>query len=163
MLTRFTTPIMSEYLGAKPIMALWFFLQGISVMMLFWTHDLWVFYLFAAIFGIGYGGESGGFPILNRKYFGHAPVGSTHGTQMLGAGFGMALGGWIGGPIFDITGGYEIVLVISVAASVAGALSIVFLESTSKLLIPDWNEDQSQTNASETPAINLILPSSGND
>lgn len=162
-LTRFTTPIMSEYLGAKPVMALWFFLQGISVIMLFWTHDLWVFYLFAVIFGIGYGGESGGFPILNRKYFGHAPIGSTHGTQMLGAGFGMALGGWIGGPIFDITGGYEIVLVISVAASVAGALSIVLLESTSKLLIPDWDEGQSQTNASEAPAINLILPSSGND
>ena len=161
--TRFTTPIVSEYIGAKPIMALWFFLQGASVIMLFWTHDLWVFYLFAVIFGIGYGGESGGFPILNRKYYGHAPIGSTHGTQMLGAGFGMALGGWIGGPIFDMTGSYDIVLTISVVTSLAGAVSIVLLEPTTRLLIPDWNEGEGQLDASDSSAINLVLPSSGND
>ncbi len=48
-------------------------------------------------FGIGYSGEAGGFPILNRRYYGYAPVGSAHGMQMLGAGLGMVLGGWIGG------------------------------------------------------------------
>ena len=97
-----------------------FLLQGATVIMLFWTHDLWLFYLFAVLFGIGFGGESGGFPILNRRYYGYAPTGSALGAQMLGAGLGMALGGWIGGVIFDIMGNYNVALMVSVAASLGG-------------------------------------------
>ena len=57
---------------------------------------------------------------------------------MLGAGIGMALGGWIGGPIYDILGSYNWALAISVVASFGGAISIVVLENTSRLLIPEW-------------------------
>ena len=124
-------------------MAIFFFLQGIPVIMLFWTHEQWTFYLFAFVFGIGYGGETGGFPILNSRYFGHAPQGSPYGFQMLGAGLGMALGGWIGGVIFDVTGGYNLALLISIFASLAGMASIIFLEPTNDLLIPDWELEPS--------------------
>ncbi len=137
-LTRLATPVLSDILGPRLVMSVAYVLQGVTVIILFWTHDVWMFYLFAVAFGVGYGGESGGFPILNRKYFGQAPMGSPHGVQMLGAGLGMALGGWIGGVIFDVTGGYDLALWISVGASVAGALSIVLLERTDRLLIPDW-------------------------
>ena len=140
-LGRLVTPILSDNVGTKPTMTVAYVMQGVMVVMLFWTQDLWQFYVFAIAFGIGYGGEAGGFPILNRKYFGHAPVGSAYGFQMLGAGLGMALGGWIGGVIFDILGGYEVALIISIMASLAGAVSIVMLEPTRRLLIPDWEDD----------------------
>ena len=127
-----------------------------------WNHDgevnWWeylipfVFILFAITFGIGYGGETGGFPILNRKYFGHAPMGRAHGFQMLGAGIGMALGGWVGGPIYDISGSYNWALAISVVASLGGAISIVLLESTSKLLIPDWKKAEKSFLETKTEA-----------
>ena len=52
----------------------------------------------------------------------------------------MALGGWIGGIIFDTTGSYNIALILSVAASLGGMLSIALLESPNKLLIPDWEK-----------------------
>ena len=97
-----------------------------------------MFYLFALVFGIGYGGESGGFPILNRRYYGHAPQGSPYGFQMLGAGLGMAVGGWIGGVIFNITGGYGWAFMISIVASLAGMVSIMLLEPANELIIPDW-------------------------
>ena len=142
-ITRMTTPMLCERYGPKPVMALMYVAQALPVLMLFWTHDVWSFYLFAVIFGIGYGGEAGGFPILNRTYYGHAPVGSAFGVQMLGASLGMALGGWLGGPIFDITGSYDVALWLSVAASMAGAVSILALESTRRLLIPDWNAETS--------------------
>ncbi len=140
-ITRLATPVLCDTLGPKTVMTVAYVIQGVTVIMLFWTHDVWLFYLFAAAFGIGYGGEAGGFPMLNRRYYGYAPVGSAHGVQMLGAGLGMALGGWIGGVIFDMTGGYDLALIISVIASVAGAASIVLLERTDKLLIPDWETD----------------------
>ena len=122
--------------GPKAVLTVAYLIQGLTVIMLFWTHDVWLFFAFAAAFGIGYGGEAGGFPILNRRYYGFAPVGSAHGFQMLGAGLGMALGGWIGGVIFDMMGNYDLALIISVVASVAGAVSILLLEPTNRLLIP---------------------------
>ena len=139
--TRLATPVLSDYIGPKTVMAVAYVLQGIPVIMLFWTHDVWLFYVFAAVFGIGYGGEAGGFPILNRRYYGQAPVGSAHGFQMLGAGLGMAVGGWIGGIIYDFTGAYDLALMISVVASIMGAVSIVLLERTDRLLIPDWETE----------------------
>ena len=139
--TRLATPVLSDYIGPKTVMAVAYVLQGIPVVMLFWTHDVWLFYVFAAVFGIGYGGEAGGFPILNRRYYGQAPVGSAHGFQMLGAGLGMAVGGWIGGIVYDFTGTYNIALVISVIASIMGAVSIVLLERTDRMLIPDWETE----------------------
>ena len=83
--SRLFVPVLAEKIGVRTIMAIFFFLQGVTVIMLFWTHEQWMFYLFALVFGIGYGGESGGFPILNRRYYGHAPQGSPYGFQMLGA------------------------------------------------------------------------------
>ncbi len=147
-LTRILVPIMCDTIGTRTIMFVFFAAQGILVVMLFWTHDLWMFYVFAVTFGIGYGGETGGFPILNRRYYGHAPTGSPYGVQMLGAGLGMALGGWIGGPIFDIFGSYDVALWISIATSLAGALNILVLEPTDKLLIPDWEAEEAAQGAS---------------
>ena len=136
--TRLVTPMLCEKLGVRLVMTIFYILQGAPVLILFFTDIPFVFILFAVTFGIGYGGETGGFPILNRKYFGHAPMGRAHGFQMLGAGIGMALGGWIGGPIYDILGSYNWALAISVVASFGGAISIVVLENTSRLLIPEW-------------------------
>ena len=141
-ITRLATPVMCDKYGPKMVMAFAYLIQGLTVIMLFWTHDVWLFFVFAAAFGIGYGGEAGGFPILNRKYYGFAPVGSVHGFQMFGAGLGMALGGWIGGVIFDMMGSYDMALIISIVASVAGAVSILLLEPTNRLLIPDWEKEQ---------------------
>ena len=138
--TRLTTPMLCERYGVRSVMTLFFILQGAPVLLLFIPEMPGVFYIFAVTFGIGYGGETGGFPILNRKYFGHAPMGGAHGFQMLGAGIGMALGGWIGGPIFDIFGSYNWALIASIAASLGGAISIVVLEDTGHLLIPDWQK-----------------------
>ena len=59
--TRLATPVLSDYVGPKTVMTVAYVLQGVPVVMLFWTHDVWLFYVFAAVFGIGYGGEAGGF------------------------------------------------------------------------------------------------------
>ncbi len=150
--TRLATPMLCERFGVRSVMTIFYVLQGLPVLILFFTSIPFVFILFAITFGIGYGGETGGFPILNRKYFGHAPMGRAHGFQMLGAGIGMALGGWVGGPIYDISGSYNWALAISVVASLGGAISIVLLESTSKLLIPDWKKAEKSFLETKTEA-----------
>ena len=137
-LTRFITPIICEKFGVRFVMFFAYILQALPIFILFYTSDLIYIYIFAIVFAIGYGGEAGGFSILNRKYYGFAPMGIPHGFQMLGAGIGMALGGWLGGSMFDLYGNYDYALIISLLASLGGAICIIFLNRPHKLLIPKW-------------------------
>jgi MFS family permease len=136
--SRFATPILADRWGAKGVMALAFFLQGITVALLFWAHEVWQFYVFAALFGIGLGGEMSAFIVINRQYYGIGPVRTVFGFQQFGSSLGMALGGLIGSVIFDAFGSYDIAWLISIAASLGGVVCIFLLEPTSRLLIPDW-------------------------
>ena len=137
--TRFLTPLLSDHKDPKILMAVSYGLQGATVFMLLGADTVWEFYLFAVIFGLGYGGEGSIFPLLNRRYYPDAPVGTAYGWQMFGAGFGMALGGWTGGYLFDLTGTYTLTIIISAAASLGGMVSILRLANPHERLIPDWS------------------------
>ena len=63
-------------------------------------------------------------------------MGGPTGIQFLGGGLGMALGGWIGGMLFDFYGNYDLSLLLSICASTAGMFSILLLKNPSKTLIP---------------------------
>jgi MFS family permease len=153
--SRFFTPILADHFGAKWVMAMAYFSQGIAVALLFWTHDPWQFYLFGALFGIGFGGEMSAFLVINRQYYGMGPVRSIFGFQHLGAGLGMGLGGLIGALIYDTLGSYDVAWIVSIAASLGGAFCILFLQSTARVLIPDWEDslpEEARTSPSPSPA-----------
>ena len=154
---RFTIPVLADRWGAKGVMVLAYFIQGITVALLFWAHDPWQFYLFAAMFGIGLGGEMSAFVVINRQYYGMGPVRTVYGFQNLGAGLGMALGGLIASVIYDLTetessaGSYDLAWYISIAASLVGMAYILLLEPTSRMLIPNWEESLPQEPAQPLP------------
>ncbi|MCH7606376.1 MAG: MFS transporter [Chloroflexi bacterium] len=139
-LSRLLTPVLAEQLGAKKIMATCLFVQGATVLILFWAQDLWAFYLFAALFGLGFGGEWTGYLVINRQYFGNGPMGTCYGWQMTGALLGHAVTAALGGVVIFLTGSYTAILALSVAFSFGGVAVIVMLESTSRVLIPDWEQ-----------------------
>ena len=139
-LTRFLTPVLADSLGARGTMAVMYVLQGLPVLMLFWIHDTWSFYLFAVVFGVGYGGEGSAFPIINRRYYGEGSLGRSFGWQLSGAMLGMATGGWIGGVLFGFYGDYLLTIALSVATSLAGAAVIMSMDQTDRVLILDWEE-----------------------
>jgi MFS family permease len=121
-------------------MGLCFCLQGLPIVLLFWAHEAWHFYLFAVLFGIGLGGEMSAFPIINRQYYGDAPTGTVYGWQALGSGLGMASGSFLGGVLHDLTGAYTLALVCSFVLSMMGTLSILVLPSTAHRQIPEWEK-----------------------
>ncbi len=62
-----------------------------------------------------------GFPIINRHLFGaKAPLSSIYSFQMLGASTGMALGGWLGGILFDLSGAYNWSLLAAIVIGYLG-------------------------------------------
>ena len=140
-ITRFAVPVIADRMGSKPAMAGCFFLQVAPIFLLFFAQDAWHFYLFAVLFGIGFGGEMSAFPIINRQYYGSGPIGTTFGYQMMGAGVGMAAGALMGGQLRDITGNFDATMGLSLALSMVGVISIMLLPTTKRELLPNW-EDQ---------------------
>ncbi|MBF8265926.1 MAG: MFS protein [Dehalococcoidia bacterium] len=114
-LSRFLFSVFTEKLGGRTLLTIALIAQGTPVIILFWAHGPWIFYLFAVVFGLSYGGEMVGFPIINRQLFGaEAPLNSIYSFEMVGASTGMALGGWIGGALFDVTGTYNWAIIASI-------------------------------------------------
>ena len=126
--SRFGFSILTERLGGRAVLAMAVLGQSASVLILLFASEAWMFYLFAVFFGICYGGEMVGFPIINRQLFGEkAPLSSIYAFQTVGAGTGMALGGWLGGALFDATGSYNIAIIVSATVSCAGLLPALCL------------------------------------
>jgi MFS family permease len=105
--SRFASALIAARFGGRILLTLALIGQGAPILILFFASDAWTFYAFALIFGLCYGGEMVGFPIINRQLFGAtAPLSTIYSFQMVGAGTGMALGGWLGGFLFDVSGAY---------------------------------------------------------
>ena len=137
--SRFATPLLADMCGPKWVMSLAYTIQGISVALLFWTQEPWQFYLFAGVFGVGLGGEMSAFLVINRQYYGMGPVRAIFGFQNMGSGIGMAIGGFMGLVIADRYG-FDIAWIISIVASLGGAVCILLLQSTARVLIPNWED-----------------------
>jgi len=120
--SRFSFSLLTERFGGRTILSGAIFGQSLSILLLLFASEVWHFYAFAVFFGICYGGEMVGFPIINRQMFGpRAPLSSIFSFEMIGGSTGMALGGWIGGALFDHSGNYTAAILV---ASAIGFLAI---------------------------------------
>ena len=139
--TRFATPVIADLVGSKGVMGVCFALQTLPILILFVAGDSVALYMvFAVLFGIGMGGEMTAFPIINRQYYADAPTGTAYGWQMMGAGFGMALGPVVAGRLYDVSGAYAWPLWLSFGLSTLAVVAIVFLPNTRRLQLPEWEE-----------------------
>jgi len=120
-ISRFACSVLAERLGGRVVLTMALIGQSTPIFILFFASEAWVFYLFAVIFGLCYGGEMVGFPIINRQLFGvKAPLSSIYSFEMLGASTGMALGGWLGGALFDLSGAYTWSILVSIVIGYLG-------------------------------------------
>ena len=140
-ISRFVTPILAERYGTRRMMAMSLSIQAFTVLILFWANDPWVFYLFAVVFGLGFGGEWTGYLVINRQYYGDGPMGTIYGWQTTGALMGHAVATGLAGLVIYATGSFNIILVLSVGFSTVGVVVIALLDDTTNVLIPDWEGD----------------------
>ena len=136
---RFIVPVLAERFGGKPVMIVALFLQGATVVVLFFANDLWAFYLFGALFGLGFGGEMSAYLVVNRQYFGTGPMATLYGWEIMGAMMGHAIATVMGGLVIFLIG-YLPVFALSMGFSIVGVLVILSLESTKRVLIPNWED-----------------------
>jgi MFS family permease len=148
--SRFITPIVAERIGGKPAMAVALGIQGLTVLVLFGASDPWAFYLFAVLFGTGFGGEMSAYPVVNRQYFGTGPIGTFYGFEMTGAMLGHAVATALAGFVIFVTATFTPVLIMSIGFSLTGVLVVLTLAPSDRVLIPDWEDslpEEAQTSA----------------
>ncbi len=104
---------------------------------LFWllsgTHELWGFYLFAVIFGFGYGGAAILQSPMIAELFGLRWHGRIWGLVLFIAMIGGAIGPLVAGIIFDVSGNYWIALLITAGAGVIGLALALLLKLSGKV------------------------------
>jgi MFS family permease len=64
-------------------------------------------YVVSALFGLFQGGIVPSYAIIVREHFTPQEAGARVGTVLMATLFGMALGGWMSGAVFDLTGSYR--------------------------------------------------------
>ena len=82
-------------------------LQGVALLMFLPSDQLAALYVVSALFGLFQGGIVPSYAIIVREYFSPREAGARVGTVLMATLFGMALGGWMSGAIFDLTGSYK--------------------------------------------------------
>ncbi len=121
----------SDKLGRKAT-----FIMAISVLSaaLIWVQfaqEAWMFYLFAALYGIAHGASFTLAISMLAELFGVGSLGAIYGAVMFVGTIGGAIGPIISGRIFDITGSYQLGFLLSFALSIIAAVLMLFLRPTS--------------------------------
>jgi len=82
-------------------------LQGVALLLFLPFNSLGSLYVVSALFGLFQGGIVPSYAIIVREYFPPREAGARVGTVLMCTLLGMALGGWMTGAIFDLTGSYR--------------------------------------------------------
>ncbi len=82
-------------------------LQGVALLLFLPFDSLASLYIVSALFGLFQGGIVPAYAIIVREYFPAAQAGARIGIVIMCTLLGMALGGWMTGYIFDLTGSYR--------------------------------------------------------
>jgi MFS family permease len=82
-------------------------LQGVALLLFLPFDSLMSLYVIAALFGLFQGGIVPSYAIIVREHFPPAETGARVGLVIMCTLVGMALGGWVSGRIFDLTGSYH--------------------------------------------------------
>jgi MFS family permease len=105
--SRLTFGFICDRIGGLRTLLLGSALQGVSLLLFLPFDGLGSLYLIAALFGLFQGGIVPSYAIIVREYFPESEAGARVGLVITATLLGMALGGWMSGAIFDLTGSYK--------------------------------------------------------
>jgi MFS family permease len=105
--SRLASGWLSDHIGGLRTLLLGSTLQGVALLLFLPFDGLVSLYLISALFGLFQGGIVPAYAIIIREHFPAARTGALVGAVIMCTLFGMALGGWMSGAIFDVTGSYK--------------------------------------------------------
>jgi len=105
--SRVGSGLIADWVGGLRTLLLGSVLQGVALVLYTLFDGLTSLYVISALFGLFQGGIVPSYAIIVREYFSPREAATRLGIILMATLFGMALGGWMSGLIFDLTGSYR--------------------------------------------------------
>jgi MFS family permease len=102
-------------------------LQGIALLLFLPFDGLVSLYIVSALFGLFQGGIVPSYAIIIREHFPPREAGVRTGIVLMATLFGMALGGWLSGAIFDLTGSYRAAFINGIGWNLVNLTIVLWL------------------------------------
>lgn len=102
-------------------------LQTVALLLFIPFDGMVSLYVISAMFGLFQGGIVPSYAIIVREHFPAAEAGARVGTVIMFTMVGMALGGWMSGKVFDLTGSYDAAFINGVAWNLLNFAVVLFL------------------------------------
>lgn len=118
----------ADKLSKQLVLGVFMFLQAMSVVVIAFADNMYMAYLFAVLFGIGFGGRT---PVINSirgEYFGRKSFATIMGLTMVPNNIGMMLSPLFAAYMFDTTGSYFVPFIIFAGFNFLGAFSVIFMK-----------------------------------
>jgi len=96
-----------DRIGGRRMLLLGSSLQAAALVLFLPFDGLASLYVVSAMFGLFQGGLVPSYAVIVREFFPAEEAGVRVGIVLMATVFGMALGGWMSGVIFDLTGSYQ--------------------------------------------------------
>ena len=125
--SRLVSGWISDHIGGLKTLLLGSVLQGLALLMFLFADGLASLYVVAGMFGLFLGGIVPSYALIVREYFSPTQVGARVGTVLMCTLLGMALGGWMCGVIFDLTGSYRAAFLNGTAWNLLNVGIVLFL------------------------------------
>jgi MFS family permease len=106
-ISRLASGFIADRVGGVGTLLIGSALQGVALILYFLFNGLTSLYIISGLFGLFQGGIVPSYAIIVREYFPPKEAGVRVGLCLMATLFGMALGGWMSGVIFDLTGSYR--------------------------------------------------------
>lgn len=123
----------SDKIGEKSALLICLLCLFLALCWLQVIHTLWMFYLFAVIYGFAHGGFFSLVSPLIAKFFGTKSHGLLFGIVIFSSTIGGAIGPFVAGYIFDVTDSYKIIFFILIVLCTIAAALTVSLKPLSKV------------------------------
>ena len=105
--SRLAFGLIADRIGGLRTLMLGSVLQGSALLLYLMFDGLTPLYVISALFGLFQGGIIPSYAMIVREYFPPREAGTRIGLVLMATLMGMALGGWMSGAIFDLTGSYR--------------------------------------------------------
>ena len=125
--SRLVSGFICDRIGGLRTLLLGSVLQGLALLLFLPFDGLVSLYVISALFGLFQGGIVPSYAIIVREYFPPAEAGARVGTVLMATLFGMALGGWMSGKVFDLTGSYHAAFINGIGWNLLNLTIVLFL------------------------------------
>ncbi|MFC1902142.1 MFS transporter [Chloroflexota bacterium] len=123
----------ADRIGNRQTLIICFILMTAALFWLLAAREAWMLYLFAAVLGFGGGGAGMLESTLPAELFGMRSHGLILGVISVGFTIGAAVGPFITGYIFDVSGSYQPAFLINAVVGVVGLILAATLRPTKRL------------------------------